>query len=123
MRTNQRWLWGTWSVGGVIHPVLTEMRNQSGTLTIAIAIAATVPLFGDNVAEVRSDLNVDLALVVDDAGATHAGLQRPDVSHPWWPTKIPAGDRSLSNRDVNVDAVSLFSPIARVVSGPKTHER
>lgn len=122
VRTDQRWPWETWPLVGAIHPVLTEMRNQPGTLTIAIAIAAAVPFVANDAARAASDLDVNLGHVVDDVGATRAALHCPDVAQLCRPTEAPAGARALSNRDAEGDMVRSFLPIARIAPGLRTNQ-
>lgn len=103
-----------------LHPMFAEIRTPSGTL--AIASTATVPLFGDSIAEARANHTVALDFLVDDVDATYRELHGVIQVFVKEPTDMPWGNRSLLVRDPDGNLINFFTPTSEAAQTRFTSE-
>jgi predicted enzyme related to lactoylglutathione lyase len=85
----------------------------TGSATLAIASARTVPLFAPGAARPADNNTVIIEFLVDDVDGVHknlAGFVEDFVNEP---TTMPWGNRSLLFRDPDGNLVNFFTPVTQ----------
>jgi predicted enzyme related to lactoylglutathione lyase len=82
--------------------------------TLAIGSAATLALFGGDVAQPAANRSVIVEFLVDDVDTAYKRIQAaaPAIIVAQPPTTMPWGNRSLLLRDPDGNLVNLFTPPA-----------
>ena len=86
---------------------------RTGSATLAIASAGTVPLFAPGAARPASNSTVIIEFLVNDVDDVYrnlAGVVEDFVNEP---TTMPWGNRSLLFRDPDGNLVNFFTPVTQ----------
>jgi catechol 2,3-dioxygenase-like lactoylglutathione lyase family enzyme len=83
----------------------------TGSATLAIASAHTVPVFAPGAARPAANNTVIIEFLVDDVDGVHQNLAGWVEDFVNEPTTMPWGNRSLLFRDPDGNLVNFFTPV------------